>query len=142
MQLYAKWIQVDVFFWDGTNNVKVQVAPGQKLTEPTAPVKDNYAFGGWYTDSARTVAMDFNLPITQGMQLYAKWIQVDVFFWDGTNNVKVQVAPGQKLTEPTAPVKDNYTFGGWYTDSARTVAMDFNLPITQGMQLYAKWIHI
>ncbi|MBS4212691.1 InlB B-repeat-containing protein [Neobacillus rhizophilus] len=144
MQLYAKWIPyvVDVYFWDGANNVKVQVAPGQKITEPSAPVKDNYTFQGWYTDSARTNAMDFNAPITQGIQLYAKWIPhvVDVYFWDGTNNVKVQVAPGQKITEPSAPVKDNYAFGGWYTDSARTNAMDFNTPITQGIQLYAKWI--
>jgi uncharacterized repeat protein (TIGR02543 family) len=113
------------------------------MTEPTAPVKDKYVFGGWYTDSSRTQAMDFNTPITQGMQLFAKWIPfVDVFFWDGTNNVKVQVAPGQTMTEPAAPVKDKYVFGGWYTDSSRTQAMDFNSPITQGMQLYAKWISI
>ncbi|MEH7097788.1 InlB B-repeat-containing protein, partial [Neobacillus vireti] len=132
-----------VYFWDGMNNVKVQVAPGQRITEPPAPIKDKYAFGGWYTDTARTQAMDFNTPITQGMQLFAKWIPyVDVYFWDGTNNVKVQVAPGQKITEPPAPVKDNYTFGGWYTDTARIQALDFNTPITQELQLYAKWSHI
>ncbi|WP_420489705.1 InlB B-repeat-containing protein, partial [Neobacillus vireti] len=44
--------------WDGTNNVKVQVPPGQKIPEPPAPVKDKYVFGGWYTDSVRTQAMD------------------------------------------------------------------------------------
>jgi hypothetical protein len=39
---------LDVYFWDGINNLKdkVQVALGKKITEPTAPVQNNYVFGG------------------------------------------------------------------------------------------------
>lgn len=49
------------------------------------------------------------------------------------------VREGELFTEPTAPVKDGYTFAGWYADAALTTKYDFASPVTKSMELYAKW---
>lgn len=49
------------------------------------------------------------------------------------------VTEGGKATEPTAPVAEGYTFGGWYIDAACTTVYDFNTEVTANITLYAKW---
>ena len=47
---------------------------------------------------------------------------------------------GDKISQPPAPTKDGYTFGGWYKDSACTQGWSFSEGIPGDMTLYAKWI--
>ena len=60
---------------------------------------------------------------------------------DGATTLSVQtdLSSGDKLTEPATPVKDGYTFAGWYKDSACTQGWDFETGIPGDMTLYAKW---
>ncbi|MDE2521764.1 MAG: InlB B-repeat-containing protein [Methanocorpusculum sp.] len=46
---------------------------------------------------------------------------------------------GDRVAEPANPVKDGYTFGGWYKDAACTQAWSFSDSIPGDMTLYAKW---
>ncbi|MCZ0861253.1 InlB B-repeat-containing protein, partial [Methanocorpusculum sp. MG] len=46
---------------------------------------------------------------------------------------------GDKISQPANPVKDGYTFGGWYKDAACTQAWSFSDSIPGDMTLYAKW---
>lgn len=64
-----------------------------------------------------------------------------VLFNDGSTTLTVQtdLSSGDKLTKPETPVKDGYTFAGWYKDSACTQAWDFETGIPGDMTLYAKW---
>ena len=64
-----------------------------------------------------------------------------VLFNDGATTLSVQtdLSSGDKLTKPETPVKDGYTFAGWYKDSACTQAWDFETGIPGDMTLYAKW---
>ena len=64
-----------------------------------------------------------------------------VLFNDGSTTLSVQtdLSSGDKLTKPETPVKDGYTFAGWYKDSACTQAWDFETGIPGDMTLYAKW---
>ncbi|MHC5229821.1 choice-of-anchor L domain-containing protein [Enterococcus sp. LJL99] len=41
---------------------------------------------------------------------------------------------------PTDPIRDGYTFDGWYIDQEMTTLYDFATPVTQATTLYAKWI--
>ncbi len=52
------------------------------------------------------------------------------------------VLSGTTVSEPVAPVRDNYTFSGWYTDPqcADEYLYDFNKAVTEDITLYAKWI--
>ena len=64
-----------------------------------------------------------------------------VLFNDGSTTLSVvtDLSSGDKLTKPETPVKDGYTFAGWYKDSACTQAWDFETGIPGDMTLYAKW---
>ena len=44
-----------------------------------------------------------------------------------------------RIEAPAAPVKEHYSFLGWYTDEALTTEFSFNTPVTADMTLYAKW---
>ncbi len=47
---------------------------------------------------------------------------------------------GSKISKPSDPVRDGYTFVGWYKDSALTQAWNFNSDsVTSNITLYAKW---
>ncbi|MBR1740308.1 MAG: InlB B-repeat-containing protein, partial [Lachnospiraceae bacterium] len=50
------------------------------------------------------------------------------------------IASGEKVTEPTAPTAEGWTFGGWYKEAECTNAWDFaNDTVTEATTLYAKW---
>lgn len=50
------------------------------------------------------------------------------------------VADGELATEPAAPTKTGFTFGGWYSDLNLTVAWDFSSDtVDSDIMLYAKW---
>ena len=55
--------------WPDTQTVE----NGKTVARPQDPTADGYVFGGWYMDSACTVAFNFSTPITQNTTLYAKW---------------------------------------------------------------------
>ncbi|MCL2337317.1 MAG: S-layer homology domain-containing protein, partial [Firmicutes bacterium] len=56
----------------------------------------------------------------------------------GTINSQ-KIASGAKVSQPADPVKDGYTFAGWYTDQKLTTKFDFTKTITGNITLYANW---
>lgn len=62
----------------------------------------------------------------------------------GTPEIATQNLPtpaGGKVTKPTEPTKDGFTFGGWYLNSAGTgTAFNFNTVVKSDLTLYAKWV--
>lgn len=58
----------------------------------------------------------------------------------GSELVDVKVQFGEKLVRPEDPVRNGYTFEGWYKDIYLTEEWDFENDTVQGnMSLYAKW---
>ena len=57
----------------------------------------------------------------------------------GTDNKVVEVLKGSKVSKPEDPVREGYTFAGWYADEALTEAYDFGSPVNKDTVLYAKW---
>ncbi|MBR4943808.1 MAG: InlB B-repeat-containing protein [Peptococcaceae bacterium] len=53
-----------------------EVLAGGKAVKPADPVRDGYAFGGWYLDSEYTEVYDFDTPVTENLWLYGKWDKV------------------------------------------------------------------
>lgn len=59
---------------------------------------------------------------------------------DGEDNVETDVEAGKLLSKPeTDPVREGYTFGGWFTEDAFVNAYDFNKPVDGPVTLFAKW---
>lgn len=44
-----------------------------------------------------------------------------------------------KITKPTDPIKDGFTFVGWYSDSYLTHEWHFDNTSSGNITLYAKW---
>jgi len=51
----------------------VSVVSGNKVAKPADPTKEDFIFGGWFSDAALTTAYDFDKAVTSGLTLYAKW---------------------------------------------------------------------
>ena len=64
------------FNTNGGNKITSQtVAKNNSVKEPTAPIKENFEFAGWYTDKELTTKYDFTEKVTKSFTLYAKWTE-------------------------------------------------------------------
>ena len=148
--LYAKWA-VDYyelsFESNGGSPVDNQrMADNTKAAEPTSPTKAGFIFAGWYKDNALKTKWDFaNDVVTKNTTLYAKWDKESYtvsFDTDGgtPSPINQTIAFNEKASEPTAPTKKGYTFGGWYKEKKYITAWNFGTnPVTANTTLYAKW---
>lgn len=125
---------------------------GRALTAEDYPYgklgSKDWEFGGWYTDQACTVPMDWNAQMAANFTVYAKWIapKYAVTFdpqggeWDGEPTL--QVAEGQSLAKPEAPERKGYTFLGWYVTvngKEQRYLFSASQKVYGDMTLTAKW---
>lgn len=62
------------------------------------------------------------------------------FETNGGNDVAQQTVTANKtVSEPAVPVKEGYTFDGWYSDKELTKQYDFASKVNSDIILYAKW---
>lgn len=147
---YAKWTAAVTFNGNGgvvsygTDNVTYN----SPVSVPPDPTRSNYAFGGWYTESACTTAYNFDAPVTQNITLYAKWnviphsLSFDLVLSSATGGPSTTTFnqhEGCSLPSGT-PTCSGLTFAGWYSDSSYTTAV-ISIPIgtNHDVTLYAKW---
>lgn len=64
------------------------------------------------------------------------------FNTNGGNEIEDQIVQyGEKINQPDNPVRDGFTFSGWYTDINLTDEWNFEDDIVESnMTLYAKWV--
>lgn len=87
-----------VTYMDGADIWKSSFANGDNMvSEPAAPVKDGYIFGGWFTEPEGGEKFDFGSSIDGDLTLYARWDlrPVNVTLQTGSN---VSVKDGEFLT--------------------------------------------
>ncbi|MCR5790917.1 MAG: InlB B-repeat-containing protein, partial [Lachnospiraceae bacterium] len=107
-----------------------------------APTVSNYTFVCWCSDTALNNPFDFTQPVTSNTTLYPKYKKTYVtvtFYTNGGSSVSRQrILNGNKISQPSTS-RTNYTLEGWYTDSNLSTRFNFNNPITDDTNLYAKW---
>ena len=57
----------------------------------------------------------------------------------GSDVTSASVAEGNKVTKPTNPTRDGYTFLGWSTEETSSTYYDFDTAVTSSFTLYAQW---
>ena len=124
----------------GTAVTEQTVAYGGKVSEPaTNPTKTGYTFDGWTYNGTAWNFESGTMPASD-ITLVASW-QINVytvtFDADGTKSY-AEYLHGAKVTRPVDPVKDGYTFLGWYAEGSET-AYDFAAAVTGDLTLTAKW---
>ncbi len=130
------------------------VTYGEEFDPMPIAERYGYVFDGWFDEPGGGKKYgDKNGHSTAGYDkaenctLYARWIEVDCTVTfdpnggmltgpatsDGKQNGRVD-APGK------APVREGYSFTGWYTDAACTQQWNFNNLLKGDITLYAGWI--
>ncbi|GGH10198.1 InlB B-repeat-containing protein [Paenibacillus segetis] len=137
----------------------------ETATEPSAPTKSGYTFGGWYKELTLTNQWIFTKDlVTANTTLYAKWIgnsssgssgsggggyipttpQNSTVYFETNGGyviVNLSVENNSRLAELPTPTKEGFTFEGWYKDVALTKKWDLLTDrVTKNIKLYAKWI--
>ena len=54
----------------------------------------------------------------------------------------LNIIKGEKVAKPADPVKEGYTFKGWFTDEEMTKEFNFDKAVEENTTLYAKWEEI
>jgi uncharacterized repeat protein (TIGR02543 family) len=115
------------------------------FSRPSTPTKAGYHLDGWYKERGGVNKWDFAADTAiPNLTLYAKWnINEYTVTFDsqgGSAVGSVTADYGTLISKPADPVKDGYTFGGWYMDKECTDAWDFvSHDVKSDTTLYAKW---
>lgn len=126
------------------------VEEGMQVSQPSAPDRNGYTFGGWYTDIECNNPYDFQTEITDSITLYAKWT-ADTYTveYDKNTTDDVSVPDSQTKNHDTVltlssdiPTRTGYTFTGWNTKADGTGTSYIaggELSINNNITLYAQW---
>lgn len=145
--IYAKWIAPVVVSFESNSGITINtqyVFPDSLVKEPTMKDQERLIFGGWYSDISFTKVWDFATnKATEDVTLYAKWVPklVVTFESNGGTAVDTQfIYPDSLVYTPSLPIKENFSFEGWYSSSDFSEQWDFNQHRpTSNLTLYAKW---
>lgn len=109
----------------GSAVASVKVMNGRTASKPADPVREGYAFIGWYADAALTQIFAFDkTPVTGETTVYARWseelsgaaeytVDFDLGYTADEEYPTVQTVGG-KLYDVPVPAREGYTFGGWW----------------------------
>ncbi|WP_138754471.1 InlB B-repeat-containing protein [Paenibacillus sinopodophylli] len=120
------------------------VMPGTTISEPIT-TREGHSFLGWYADSSYSKKWHFDTDIVESdLTLYAKWVQAYTIVFEaqggsGTIAYLTGVTKGP-ISAPVSPVREGYTFAGWYSEASYVTPWYFETDIVnKSMTLYAKW---
>ena len=133
--------KIDIYYEEQIQNT-IFIENQGILQEPTKPTKEGFIFDGWFVDYACTEYFDFQTPITSSLTLYGKFLKAYTITFENTNIPNQIVGEQKKINKPDTPIKEGYTFEGWYLNEACTNEYDFSTKVTNNLKIYAKWKEI
>ena len=149
--LYACWeeklLTISFETNDGSKIEPITFKEGDIVKTPETPIKQGYRFVNWYSDENCTKLFNFSYEIkslTENITIYAKWqlskYNVSFVTNDGSPVETQIVEYGNKSVRPDNPLREHYTFGGWYTTTDYDTLFNFEeTPVNRDLTIYAKW---
>ena len=124
----------------------IEVVQGDSLTSlPEADNPEGYTFLGWTSDKELTdivTASDMPYKVEGNITIYAIYEYIVTFETgvDGVTVDPVTAKAGKKFSVPTAPVREGYTFEGWFTEEGgKGEEVDLASYNGGNITVYAKW---
>lgn len=124
----------------GSSVASQTVNEGAKASKPSNPTRSGYTFNGWLLNGSN---YDFNTPVKSNITLIATWKEVKLnrytvtFDSNGGSPISSEtVVEGNKVTQPSNPTKEGYTFNSWTLNGS---SYNFNNAVKDNITLVAKW---
>ncbi len=126
----------------GSKVESVEVVCGGRISQPKDPEKDGFDFREW---SYRGRKFNFkDSTVNEDMILVAKWdanedTETVTISFDSNGGSEIEdliIKAGTATMAPVDPVRDGYTFDGWYLDDEK---FDFSQAIDEDITLVARW---
>ena len=154
LNIYASWIEYDpdmdyaiiTFDTKGGSTIEPQaILKNTAITEPEEPTKAGYIFDGWYYNGElwKFVGYTASESITLEAQWKLEYYKIEYFPNGGVINTSKPITYNteMEIASLPMPVKDGYTFGGWYTESTlQNLLPQIAKGTTGNLSLYARWI--
>lgn len=145
--LYAKWEAVALTYIitfesnGGSTIAPITLTQGETIILPDEPVKDSFAFAGWYTDMALTLPFELTQMPTYNLILYAKWsaIVTITFATQGGSALEPIIGKPQDIISIDQPTKPGYIFSGWYLGIDEIEPIHLSVIPDSSITLYADW---
>ena len=128
----------------GGENVRtILVRQGNVIPKLEEAERFGYTFAGWCTDSDTSKSFAESIMPAHNIKLYAKWepeiYSVHFEVNGGEEITDVLYAYDTKLSPPEEPVREGYSFAGWYSDPELTKEYHFATMPAEDIIIYAKW---
>lgn len=110
---------------------------GKGLVSLPIPTKEGYNFLGWYFGDEKVESISNDMK--ENVVLDAKWEKIKNLYsvkYNGYDSLNTFVNENETLVKPVDPIKDGYTFDGWYLNNE---LFDFNSIVTNDISLDAKF---
>lgn len=121
--------------YDGTVIENQIVLSGTNAVKPKNPSREGYTFVGW-DKSLNNILLDTTITAQYEINNYTVNFETN----GGTAVSTQKKTYGSLLEKPATPTRTDYTFMGWYTDSAFVNEWDFSTDtLSKNITLYAKW---
>ncbi|MDD4077187.1 MAG: InlB B-repeat-containing protein [Bacilli bacterium] len=105
--------------------------------------KIGHTFKGWYADSSFTSLFTLTTMPSSDLRVYAGWEinQYTISFDSKGGSLVSSITKDfdSRLTEPAKPLREGYTFKGWYIDEEMLEGYNFIKMPAENILLYAKW---
>jgi uncharacterized repeat protein (TIGR02543 family) len=149
--MHAQWVaQYTITFnsQSGSTVAAITANTGTAVPKPADPTRAAYTFAGWFSAASGGTLYTWPHTLTGNVTMHARWTaipySITYYLNGGTNGANPASytieTPGITLA---AAARANYTFGGWYENSALTGSAVASIPAgsTGGKTFYARWAH-
>ncbi len=131
-----------MFNSNGGTSIETQIVEKKhSVIKPVDPVKEGYEFQGWELNDKEYT---FKEKVNKDIVLDAIWKESDtlktykVTYKIDDKTTEEIIVVGQCASEPTRPIKNGYTFLGWYIDGEESPYI-FDKLINEDLNLVAKF---
>ena len=152
LTIYAGWelrvtkynVTFDLNYSGSSAPTILQVASGSTINAPVQPVREGYQFKFWSTQADANYIFDFDNSIIATTNLYAIWEKeftlTYVYNQIGVEDSHIIYGETQNTVLPEDPSRQNFNFGGWFTNVELTTPFTHGNSLTQDTSVYARWI--
>ena len=144
--MYARWVitYTITFNVQGGLGLSALTDTAGSIVELPTPTRADYTFVGWYNSSSDGIKYESPHTLAGNATMYARWVGVDytiTFDTQGGSSVSsITAAYNSSVNLPAAPVREGYTFAGWYGSAGGArYGGGSSYTITGNVTMYADW---